>query len=722
MEPDVTRRAPPVVRLVGFERRPAADDGALRPMSCSPTLAAAVAAIAGVSAAPEEAWSAPGDLDPTFGDVGRVSGLEQPTIWSLDVLDDGDVIFGAGDEYCSYWYSGCFPSSGFGRLLASGAEDPAFTAASLQGTTIFDAALQDDGSLVAVGHRLAGNHWRLVVVRLLPDGSLDPDFGIEGVVSLPGATTGEEFGRAVELDDDGRIVVAGTRSEQVLVARLDADGNLDATFGVGGVALHGAAVGNAVALARVAAGYRVVANAALDRPADFHQTCQVFGIGPDGRLDTTFGDGGSGIATISVNDFNGQTCESAAVQPDGRLVIGGGPGPLSHDGFLTRLLADGGTDASFKTAPLAGVLPNATAIGFGSGGRIFVAGTRNHSLGGATIVRLLADGTLDTLYGKDGASDFVPITGPHVSAVVRDLATGPGDTLVLSGGVSYWSHGFVARLLGDGPGGGPGVLSVVSASALVTENSGQATISVRRLAGGTGPVSVGYRTRRPANSGAAQEGEDYTPVSGTLQWASGEVGDREIVVPILPDSETEAPEYFEVELHDAEGGAGLGATLSTIELAGASYPVGSIGFLSPAGAVREGQSQEIQIVRSEYHEGQVSVTVRITGGTAQLDRDYSGAETTLTWEDGELGPRSFQLTARTDSEQEAPETITLELVSPAGGAMLGAYQTATVSIVDVRGPAQGVNGGGGHPGAAGTTLLGLLAWLRRRSRGVKSTH
>ena len=35
MEPDVTRRAPPVVRLVGFERRPAADDGALRPTSCS---------------------------------------------------------------------------------------------------------------------------------------------------------------------------------------------------------------------------------------------------------------------------------------------------------------------------------------------------------------------------------------------------------------------------------------------------------------------------------------------------------------------------------------------------------------------------------------------------------------------------------------------------------------------------------------------------------------
>ncbi|HXW11104.1 MAG TPA: Calx-beta domain-containing protein [Steroidobacteraceae bacterium] len=713
MEPDVvTRRAPPMVRLVGFDRRLAADDAAPRPMCCSPTLATAVAAIASAGAGVEDARAAPGDLDPAFGDVGRVSNLGQPTIWSLDVLDDGDVIFGAGDEYCSYWYAGCFPSSGFGRLLASGAPDPAFTAATLQDTTIFDTALQDDGSLVAVGHKLVNDQFRLVVVRLLPDGSLDPQFGADGTQLLPGATMGAEFGRAIQLEDDGRIVVAGTRGEQVLLARLTADGDLDATFGSGGVTLHGTAVANVVALARTATGYRVVANAALDRPGSFVQTCQVFGVLADGRLDTTFGDAGSGTRTLYVNDFSGQTCDSGGAQLDGRLVVGGGPGPFGDDGFLMRLLVDGTADASFKTTPLADVLPNATAIAFGSGGRIYVAGSRNEGLGGATVVRLLADGTLDTAYGKDGASDFVLPTGAPVSAVVRDLASGPGGTLLVSGGMPYWSNGFVARLLGDGPGGGPGVLSVVSGGVLGTEGQGQATIAVRRLAGSTGPVSVGYRTRPYSARPSAEEGQDYAPVSGTLTWADGESGDRDIVVPILSDALTEVPEYFEVELHGADGGAGLGATVSQVHIAGTSYPAGSIQFAAGANSMREGLSQDIQVVRDEYSSGQVSVTVRITGGTAQLDSDYSGADATLTWSDGEMGAKSFRLTGRADREDEGPETITLELVSPTGGAILGALQQSTVSIVDVRRLAAAENGGG-HTGALGTTLLGLLAWLRR---------
>ena len=192
-------------------------------------------------------------------------------------------------------------------------------------------------------------------------------------------------------------------------------------------------------------------------------------------------------------------------------------------------------------------------------------------------------------------------------------------------------------------------------------------------------------------------------------------------VPILVDGEEELPEFFEVEVHTAGGGAGLGATLSQVHIAGASYPAGSIQFALRASALREGQSQDIQVVREEYGGDQVSVTVRITGGSAQLDRDYNGAETTLTWLDGEMGPRNFRLTARLDNEDEGAETITLELVSPTGGAKLGANQQSTVSVVDVRRSAAADNGGG-HMGALGTTMLGLLEWLRRRVAGRALSH
>ena len=717
MQPDVTRRAAPVVRLVGFERRPAAADAATRPMYCSPTLAAAVAAVAGVGAGLEDAWSAPGDLDPTFGDVGRVSAIGQPTIWSLDVLDDGDVIFGAGDEYCSYWYAGCFPNAGFGRLLASGAPDPAFTAAALQDVVIFDSAVQDDGSLVAVGHRFVNDYRYLVVVRLLPEGALDTGFGTSGIAELPGAATRTDTGRAVHLEDDGRIVVAGTRDGQVLIARLGADGVLDATFGTGGMALHGSAVANAVALMRVATGYRVVANAFLDDDPGF--TCQVFGVLPDGRLDATFGDGDSGVTTIYVNDSSGQACESAASQPDGRLLLGG-PGRQGNGAFLGRLLADGSADGSLASVPIADVLLSATAIGVGGGGRVYVAGPRDNGLGGATVVRLLADGSLDTLYGRDGASDFTFPTDAPVTAVVRDLEAGPGGTLLVSGGMPSWTQGFVARLLGDGPGGGPGVLSVVNGGVFATEEEGQARIAIRRLAGSTGPVSVDYRTRPVETSAAAQAGQDYTHVTGTLTWAAGDTGDREIVVPIVADGVGEPPEFLELELHTAAGGAGLGAAVSQVHIAGDSYPAGSIQFGLRTAAMREGDAVEIPVVREEYGDGQVSVTVRITGGTAELDRDYTGAETTLTWLDGETGPKTVRLTARQDQEREDAETITLELVSPTGGASLGANQQSTVTLVDMRKPPTA--DGGGHSGAIGTILLGVLGWLRRRRVAEGSTR
>jgi hypothetical protein len=77
------------------------------------------------------------------------------------------------------------------------------------------------------------------------------------------------------------------------------------------------------------------------------------------------------------------------------------------------------------------------------------------------------------------------------------------------------------------------------------------------------------------------------------------------------------------------------------------------------------------------------------------------------------------LQALGDRENESTETITLELLAPTGGAVLGTAE-ATVSVVNARrvSPA----GGGGHPGVLGTTLLGLVPWWRRRRAGAASAH
>ena len=64
------------------------------------------------------ALGAPGDLDPTFGDVGRVSSALDfaGPAWSLLPLEDGDTMFAGGDHcdgfYCYYY------DDGFAGLLS----------------------------------------------------------------------------------------------------------------------------------------------------------------------------------------------------------------------------------------------------------------------------------------------------------------------------------------------------------------------------------------------------------------------------------------------------------------------------------------------------------------------------------------------------------------------------------------------------------------------------
>ncbi len=64
------------------------------------------------------ARAAPGDLDPAFGDVGRVHSLPGLTgqAWALDAEQDGDVLFGGFEEtYCGYYYYDC-DFTGYGPI------------------------------------------------------------------------------------------------------------------------------------------------------------------------------------------------------------------------------------------------------------------------------------------------------------------------------------------------------------------------------------------------------------------------------------------------------------------------------------------------------------------------------------------------------------------------------------------------------------------------------
>ena len=98
-------------------------------------------------------------------------------------------------------------------------------------------ALRPDGKILAAGYSDNGSDYDVLVVRYNSDGTLDTGFGTGGVATWDSGY-GDDYGRAMALQPDGKILVAGYSSSgsdyDVLVVRFSANGTLDTGFGTDG--------------------------------------------------------------------------------------------------------------------------------------------------------------------------------------------------------------------------------------------------------------------------------------------------------------------------------------------------------------------------------------------------------------------------------------------------------------------------------------------------------
>jgi uncharacterized delta-60 repeat protein len=203
------------------------------------------------------------------------------------------------------------------RLTATGALDTTFGSGGIAGIDFggddFGEAMarQADGRILVVGRSTAAG---AVVARLRATGVLDPDFGGDGRVTVPGGGSLS----AVLVQPDRNIVVAGNASGSAMmtVTRLKPDGSLDTTFGSGGttkVAFGSLAnpLGGAV---RQPDGKIVIAGYTQDGEA-----VAVARLNANGSLDATFGAGGKATVDFGVATFG----NAVALAPNGRIVVAG---------------------------------------------------------------------------------------------------------------------------------------------------------------------------------------------------------------------------------------------------------------------------------------------------------------------------------------------------------------------------------------------------------------
>lgn len=261
---------------------------------------------------------------------------------------------------------------------ASGSLDPSFgqggkVVADLSSSNgAREIALQSDGKILAVGG--------LQLLRFNADGSPDAAFGVNGVAQIAFNSGFQDEAFAVAVQGDGRIVAAGqTRvgtQDDFAVARFNADGSVDTTFGSNGRTsipiFEDGSVTNPPLGRRQGEGdraYKVLPLADGDLLIAGHGGFSIYDsnnilmsrgnsyavvrLNGDGSLDTNFG-GGSGRATIAPNGVDAALAYGAAVQSDGRILIGGryGNATTDSDVGVARFNADGSLDTAFGPADL----------------------------------------------------------------------------------------------------------------------------------------------------------------------------------------------------------------------------------------------------------------------------------------------------------------------------------------------------------------------------------
>lgn len=226
----------------------------------------------------------------------------------------------------------------------------------------------------------------------------------------------------------------------------------------------------------------------------------------------------------------------------------------------------------------------------------------------------------------------------------------------------------------------PGQLQLSAAAYNVAEGVGSATITVTRLGGTAGDVSVQFATA----DGSAIAGTDYIATSGALTFLDGETS-KTFVIAILDDTIFEGDENLIVNLSAPSGGATLGnpssAPLTIINNDAQPQP-GQLRFSAAGYSVSEnGGVASIVIMRSGGADGTVTVNYATSNGTATAGADYSTTTGTLTFNPG-VTSRSFNIPIIDDAAYEGNEIVNLVISSPTGGATLGSPGAAVLTIVE----------------------------------------
>lgn len=596
-----------------------------------------------------------GVLDTSFNPG---SGADNP-VHALALQPDGKVIIGG--DFASF---NGITRNGIARLSANGVNDPTFNPGTGASGTVFALALLADGKILVGGEFATYNNQNTPrLVRLNPDGSVDPTFNTSAPIN--GAV------RAIAVQPDGRIVIGGAftaigATSRPFLARLEADGSLDATFN------PGAGANSLVYSIAVQPDGKLVVGGEFTSFGGLLNN-RIVRLRPNGTLDSSINFG------AGANQF----IASIALQTDGAILIGGGftafagvPRP-----YVARLV--GGEDIT--PGVLQFIQPGYAVLENGTNVAITIA--RVGGSQGQVEVDLMSVDLGSASAGVDYgfvSQHLVFADGEAIKTVVigitNDAVVEPDEVFQLSltnvaGGATLNEAAVtIVTIVNDDSSVGFSLPAFNVNEAVV---GGNAVIDVRRLGATNDTVTVNYATV----PGVATNGQDYSSVSGQLTFLPGQTN-QSFTIPILDDFLVEGNEPFSVILSNLTGGAIFSFPAATVNIIDDDFSPGSLAFSQPSYTVNESNGTiTITIVRTNGTTGVVTADWSTRSGTAVGGSDYIAPGGSVSLADGQASA-SFVITINDDAAVEGNETFEVLLSNPTGGSILIPPTVVVVNIED----------------------------------------
>jgi len=277
---------------------------------------------------------------------------------------------------------------------------------------VYDVDVQPDQKILFTGvARITSSNGftsDLVIGRLDNDGNPDASFATNGIYNLASAG-GSVFGYDLKIQPDGKIVVCGgysvTASDtEFIVVRLNEDGTPDISFG-GGDGISNIQVDSSEDYAyelELLSDGRILLAGTSSVPGFTYSRGIVMQLLPDGSLDVSFG--ANGYTSVQINNTSSENFRCLEVLPSGKFIAAGYSYADFEKLFLAGFNADGTLDQSFAESGIHIGQSISEAFDMVVSDNVVFVGGRISNSGGfdAGISCFTTEGTLNTAFGAGG--------------------------------------------------------------------------------------------------------------------------------------------------------------------------------------------------------------------------------------------------------------------------------------------------------------------------------